>query len=279
MPELIRRCRPLLGTFVEVTADDERAIEAAFAVISLVHRLMSAHEADSDVSRINRFAHIQHIAIHDWTTRVVERALFWSKQSEGAFDVVCAGKAALARDYLPRHPDQPPPEAAHWRSLEIEGSSARLLKPGCIDLGGIAKGFAIDRAIDALRQAGCERALVNAGGDVRGFGPEPWPVSVVDPLSRTPAAAIEIDNEALATSAGLPGEEGRLSFDHLGGASRWLSVSALAPNACDADALTKIVWADGAKAATLLDEAGAQAFGLTATGTIEAVGELAEAAA
>src|SRR5438128_920397 len=233
-----KRCRPILGTFVEVTADCERAIEAAFAAISQVHRLMSAHEPDSDVSRINRVAHLRPIAVHDWTARVIERALFWSRMSEGAFDVVRAGKAALERGLIPRHPDQPQPEATHWTWLEIQGASVRLLKPGCIDLGGIAKGFAVDRAIDALRAAGCVHGLVNAGGDLRGFGPEPWAVTIVEPQSRRPMGKVEIRNEALATSAGLPDKD-QLTFDHLGGKARWVSVSVLARTACDADALTK----------------------------------------
>src|SRR5207248_5339725 len=167
--------------------------------------------------------------------RVMERALLWSKRGEGAFDVIRAGKAAIERGLLPRHADQPQPEAAHWTWLEAQGASVRLLKPCCIDLGGIAKGFAVDLAVDALRQAGCERGLINAGGDLRGFGPEPWPVSIVHPLTRRPLVAIDIDDEALATSAGL-------SFDHLGGKGRWISVSVLARTACDADALTKIIW-------------------------------------
>src|SRR2546423_9578278 len=81
------RCRPLLGTLVEVTADREDAIEAAFAAVEQVHRLMSAHEQDSDVSRINRFAHLRPVEVHDWTARVIERGLVWAKRSEGAFDV------------------------------------------------------------------------------------------------------------------------------------------------------------------------------------------------
>src|SRR5438093_9932596 len=98
-----RRCRPLLGTFVELTADREDAIEAGFPAINQVHRLMSAHEPDSDVSRINRFAHLRAIEVHEWTARVLERALFWSKRSAGAFDVVRAGKAAVDRGLIPHH--------------------------------------------------------------------------------------------------------------------------------------------------------------------------------
>jgi thiamine biosynthesis lipoprotein len=280
MAELVRRCRPLLGTFVEISAEDAEAIETAFGAIARVHRLMSAHERDSDVSRINRFAHIDSIEIDPWTALVIERALFWSKRSEGTFDVVRAGKAALASGYLPRHADQPGAEAAHWTWLELQGRSVRLLKAACLDLGGVAKGFAVDRAVEALRAAGCSRGLVNAGGDLRCFGPGPWPVSIVDPLSRRPVADVGVENGALATSAGLAHARGGLSFDHLGGQhGDWTSVSVLARTACDADALTKIVWAQGAEAQALLASVDATALLVSATGRVETIGadELADA--
>jgi thiamine biosynthesis lipoprotein len=268
------RCRPLLGTFVEVTADRGEAIDAAFAAVERVHCLMSVHEPDSDISRINRFAHIDPIQVDPWTALVIERALFWSRRSAGAFDVVRAGKAALEHGLLPRHIDQPQPVAAHWTWLEVQGSSVRLLKPACVDVGGIAKGFAVDRAIDALRHAGCDRGLVNAGGDLRGFGSEPWPVQVVHPLTRQPIESIELSDCALATSAGLRAGDG-LSFDHLGNEEcRWVSVSVQARTVCDADALTKIIWNGGDAAAALLDQVDASAFGITRDGQIQSIGAL-----
>ncbi|HEX8936698.1 MAG TPA: FAD:protein FMN transferase [Sphingomicrobium sp.] len=270
---MLRRCRPLLGTFVEVTAGREEAIDAAFAAIARVHRLMSAHEPDSDVSRINRFAHIDPIRVDPWTAMLIERALFWSRCSEGAFDLVRAGKAAIECGMLPRHADQSPPLASHWTLLEAQGSSVRMLKPGCIDVGGIAKGFAVDRAVDAMRQAGCARGLVNAGGDVRGFGSEPWQIQVVHPLTRVPIGLVELGDCALATSAGLRTGEG-LSFDHLDGEElRWVSVSVHARTACDADALTKIVWKSGDRAAALLEQVDASAFGIGRNSRIEPIGE------
>ena len=276
----MRRCRPLLGTFVEIDCDLKEGFDSAFAAIERVHRLMSAHEIDSDVSRINRFAHLRPFDVNDWTALVIERALFWSKRSEGAFDVVRAGKAAITSGYLPRHADQPEPDAAHWTWLELQGGSVRLMKPACIDLGGIAKGFAVDRAVDALRAAGCERGLVNAGGDLRCFGPGPWPVSVVAPLSRLPVADIGLENGALATSAGVPRGDGNLGFEHLGGpGGRWTSVSVLARTACDADALTKIVWAEGLGSATVLTEVDATALLISTNGKVETIGAEALAAA
>ena len=264
-----RRCRPLLGTFVEIVANREESIEAAFDAVAQVHRLMSAHEPDSELSRINRFGHRCAVDVHEWTARVLERALYWARESGGAFDPVKAGSAALSHNLIPRHPDQPQPKAAHWTSLEVQGRSIRLLRPACIDLGGIAKGFAVDRAIDVLRAAGCESGLVNAGGDLRGFGRQPWSVTIVDPLTRRGVAEVQIAEDGLATSAGFPGE-GTLTFHHMCDKSpRWISVTVLASTACDADALTKLVWAGGERLGLVLGSLGAKAIGITQRGVVE----------
>lgn len=269
----MRRCRPLLGTLVEIEADNADAIGAGFAAVERVHRLMSAHEADSDVSRVNRFAHLQPVAVDPWTALVIERALSWSKRSCGAFDILRAGKCAVEEGRLPRHYDQPTPEAAHWTWLEIEGASVRLLKAGCIDLGGIAKGFAVDQAAAGMRAAGATRGLVNAGGDLIGFGPEPYAITVADPVSRRPIVELSLRDEAIATSAIIDG-----SSAHLPSGGRWRSVTVRAANACDADALTKIVWAAPANLREVLPRAGASAFGICADGQVEDIAAEAVAA-
>jgi thiamine biosynthesis lipoprotein len=269
---MLRRCRPLLGTFVEMMADDEAAIEAAFAAIGRVHRLMSAHEAGSDVSRVNRFAHLGPVEVDDWTMLVIERALFWSRHSRGAFDVVCAGKAALASGHLPRHADQPVADAGHWTWLEIQGRAVRLLKPGCIDLGGIAKGFAVDQAVAAMRSAGALRGLVNAGGDLAAFGPEPWPIEIVDPLRRRALCEVQLLDEALATSAVQPdGDSAHLPERD----PRFVSASVRAATAMDADSLAKIILSASPTAESCLARAGAEGLRLTADGSVEAVELLA----
>jgi len=275
----MRRCRPLLGTFVEIECDHAQAMEQGFAAIERVHRLMSAHKPDSELSRINRFAHLRPVAVSAETFEVLERALRWSRLSNGAFDAVHAGNAALGRGLIPRHADQPLPRAAHWTWLEVQGACVRLLKPACLDLGGIAKGYAVDVAVAAMKQAGAAHGLVNAGGDLRAFGVGTSPVTIVDPGSRCGGVAhVELRDAALATSAGLPAECG-LSFDHLAGIHPgWVSVTVRASNACDADALTKIVWALGHRSAHLLAASGAEAFAIRADGSLEAIGEQALAA-
>ncbi len=264
---MARRSRPLLGTFVEIEADTETAIEAGYAAIAEVHRLMSAHEPGSDLSRVNCFAHLGPVQVHSWTALVLERTLFWAKESEGAFDPLRAGKAAVESAYLPRHPEQPEPAAAHWSWLELQGRSVRLLKPGCIDLGGIAKGFAVDRAIEALRRAGADRGLVNAGGDMAAFGPEPCPAQVLDPLTGLPRVEIVLNDEALATSAVTDG-----GWAHLPGAHpRWLSSSVRAPSTMDADALTKVLLSGSSRAHHCLSLARASGLRFGSDGSVEEV--------
>ncbi len=260
-----RRCRPLLGTFVEIEADSEAAIEAGYAAIATVHRLMSAHEPDSDLSRVNRFAHRDPVEVDGWMALVLERALFWAKESEGAFDSVRAGKAAIESAYLPLHQGQPQAEAAHWSWLELQGRSVRLLKPGCIDLGGIAKGFAVDKAIDALRRAGVDRGFVNAGGDMAGFGPRPWSVQVADPVTRSARIELALDDGALATSAILEG-----GWAHLPRADRrWFSATVRARYAMDADALSKILFSGSSRIGHCLQLARATGLRIARDGSIE----------
>src|SRR3954467_13242669 len=103
----VRRCRPLLGTFVEIVAfgteagDLEHAAGSASLAIAQVHRLMSFHEPESDVSRMNRDAWHKAVRIHPWTWRVLKSAQEFARTSDGIFDVTIAGRL-VKWDYLPR---------------------------------------------------------------------------------------------------------------------------------------------------------------------------------
>jgi len=103
-----RRARPLLGTFVDITAwgadetDLHRAIDRAFATIQRVDRLMSFHDSESDVSRINREAFPKGVIVHPWTWRVLKCAQEFSRKSDGVFDITI-GRQLVKWDYLPKH--------------------------------------------------------------------------------------------------------------------------------------------------------------------------------
>ncbi len=277
----MKRCRPLLGTFVEVESDKPGATDAAFAAVEQIHRLMSAHDPASEISLVNLSAHHAPVFVSEPTAAVLHRATRWARLSGGAFDIVRAGREAISRGALPIHPGQPRPDpAANWSALLLKGHAVTLDRPACIDLGGIAKGYAVDLAIAAMQRAGATRGRVNAGGDLCGFGEEPWSVAVTDPLTRRPLVMITLANQALATSAGLPCESLSLDFAHLPKSSqRWLSVTVRATNACDADALTKIMWAGEDGAGRLLLDHGAEAFAIDANRQLCPIGGAMAAAA
>ena len=263
---MLRRCRPLLGTFVEIAAERESAIEAAFAAVTRVHRLMSGHEDESDVSRVNRAGHRTPVLVDGWTAAVLRRALFWWKQSGGAFDVLRAGYSAVTGNRLPRHADQPMPTAQDSSTLELHDHLVRLHEPATIDVGGIAKGFAVDRAIDALRAYGAAAGFVNAGGDMSGFGPG-WPVEINDPVCGIPKAEVLLTNRAIATSALVDG-----AMEHIcNWEERWTSATVCAATAMDADALTKIVLAGSPRTPECLAQATAEAFCFNHDGTVEPI--------
>ena len=268
-----RRSRPLLGTYVEITADGREIIEAGFGAVERVHALMSAHDPESELIRINQFAHRAPVEVSAETIEVLERSVQWWRLSGGLFDVVAAGARSLAEGRIPRHSGQGHSAATDSSVLLLSGSTVQLTVAACLDLGGIAKGYAVDRAIAAMRRSGAARGLVNAGGDLFGFGAELWNIGVVDPVTRQPVAEVVLRNEALATSACIEG-----SSSHLPLGGNWSSVTVRAPSACDADALTKIVWAQPANVGQLLCRAGACAFGIRLDGSIEEIGMPALAA-
>src|SRR5215468_5080863 len=150
----IRRCRPLLGTYVEVALlaeSPERAsaaLEAAFAAVARVQRLMSFHDPASDVSRTNRDAAREAVLVDAWTFHVLEAARDLHRSTRGVFDVGVA--PWLQRwGYLPDTPAcrAPARRAGAEPAFELgPGLRVRFRRAAAIDLGGIAKGFAVDRA-------------------------------------------------------------------------------------------------------------------------------------
>jgi len=204
-PVIVRRARPLLGTLVDISAQGdraERAVQSAFAAVMRVQRLMSFHTRGSDVDRLNKLARRTPVAVHPWTWRVLREAQRLSAVSRGTFDITVAG--CLVRwGYLPKRRSAAVDRRADWHDVVLlPGQRVRFRKRLLIDLGGIAKGFAVDRAIDRLRAHGVLGAMVNAGGDLRAFGGAPQRIHVRDP--RHPArliACADLQTGAVATSA------------------------------------------------------------------------------
>ena len=265
----IRRCRPLLGAYVEIAGDRLEHVEAGFAAIETVHRLMTVHQLDSDLSRLNLCGMDGRVLLHPWTADVLGRALYWAEASAGAFDPTL-GALMQVSGLIPRHPGQPAPDAAaSWRDVAFDGQGAWLRRACVLDFGGIAKGFAVDQATKAMAAAGAAQGLVNAGGDMRGFGEAEWIIDVPAPRTRRPAARLRVRDAAVATSAVHGGRRGGRHLPWRGRA--WASATVVAPSAMDADALTKVVLAGGARVDACLRAADAQAFRVTRGGGWESL--------
>ncbi len=299
----VRRARPLLGTFVEITVagaaarDMHAAVEAAFRAVAQVHGLMSFHEADSDVGRLNSAAWNGPLRVHAWTYAVLETALDLNRRSAGVFDVAVApvlqrfGLLPQDLGLLPRRRSDRPAHSqatATTEAIELLGDQrVRFRHPGLtIDLGGIAKGFAVDRAIDVLRAFDMPRGLVNAGGDLAAFGPYTETVYIRDPHDpRRLICGIEIDNQALASSG--PRFDPSRSASSSGAAiidprtcepAQTVSAATVRAASCMiADALTKVVMVAGVSAAPVLDHYRAGALAVAPGGAVRMTEDLQSA--
>src|SRR5712672_3611120 len=167
-PDSVRRARPLLGTFVEITASHvsladallavgslaelEVAVEEAFEAVARVHRLMSFHNPASDLSRLNREAGTNPVAVDAWTFEVLEIAVGLNRHSAGVFDINVA-PALQALGLLPGANQHQVQDSASRRTEDaielLPGFRVRFRQPCVkIDLWRSRQGFAVDRALD-----------------------------------------------------------------------------------------------------------------------------------
>ena len=242
------RLRVALGTFVAIEAEagDEalalRAIDAAYDAILKVQELMHPIRG-SDLAALSACAPQAPLKVHRWTWEVLDLCKQLNRASRGMFDP-CLDEAPGRIDDLQLLPDE----------------TVVACTPLCLDLGGIAKGYAVDRAIDALRAAGCYGGLVNAGGDLAVFGDRTH--QIICGGEDTGRVLVEIRDAALASSdasaadlasGSRPAEhrgyyDGRARSAHISG-----SATVIGARAAIADGLTKCVLAapHGSSAALL----------------------------
>ncbi len=201
-------------TLVAVADDRERARDAlgrAEAALRRVEALMSTWLADSEASRLNRARAGERVALSSETLAVLQTARQAASQTEGAFDITCGPVIELWREAgrRGRLPSQSEIEqaraASSWRSIELmEGGAAKLVDTVQVDLGGIAKGYGIDRAVEAMRAAGARGGLVDVGGDLRCFGQPPdgsvWTVDVRDPFGEGRLVELGLAGGGVCTS-------------------------------------------------------------------------------
>lgn len=275
----MRRAQPWLGTIVEIDVDERDprsaavAIDAAFDRIRSIHHAMSFHDAGSDLSRLNRAAPWTQVEVTADTWAVLRTARTLHAGSAGLFD--CAVAVPLMQAGLLPSVHRARTTGGTLADIELMGpGTVRKRAAVCLDLGGIAKGHAVDAAVRVLRGCGIVSGSVNAGGDLRVFGPAPRRIHVRDP--RAPSRTIplvDLHEAAVATSGGY-----FVARDSGAGRSALVNpfaqqcapfdgaVSVIAPDCILADAMTKVVALSADARHPLLAAHGAQALWLTGGG-------------
>lgn len=187
----------IMGTrcAVELWAGDEqagdRAIAAVFDDMRRIDALMSTYKPDSELSRVNAEAARRPVPVSVELFDLIATSIQYSRLSNGVFDVTYASVGYLYDYRQHQHPDDAAIAAAlpgvDYRRLVLDAKAHTIAfgRPGMrIDLGGIAKGYSVDRGIAILKDAGFDRAMVNAGGDSRIIGDrfgKPWMVGIRHP--------------------------------------------------------------------------------------------------
>ena len=264
----------IMGTriFVELWADDtpaglaqgEQGIDAVMAEMRHIDDTMSTFKPTSEVSKVNRLAARQPVVISPELFYVLQQSLMYSRITEGAFDITYASVGYMYDFHKDKRPTAAQIKAAlpaiSYRHIVLDSKTrtVRFTRPGVrIDLGGIAKGYSVDRGIEILRARGFKNALVNAGGDSRVIGDRrgrPWIIGVQNP--RHPDEIVTrfpLVNEAFSTSGdyyryfiqkGI--RYSHIINPHTGDSARKvMSATVIAPTATRTDGLSKTAFVLG----------------------------------
>ncbi len=273
--------RLVMGTFarVIVVAQNskvaQKAVEDAFAAIEKVDDLMSDFKDDSEIGIVNKEAFQRPVQVSDSTFEVIQRSIKFSKLTNGAFDITVGPLVALFRkeketQIAPTNEEIEQAkskvgyeklildEANRTVSFSVEGMK--------LDLGGIAKGYGIDKAIEAIQKNGALGAMVDIGGDVRCFGTPPegrksWVVGIQNPNIDDQSSGsglimtLKANNKAITTSGDyqqfvlIKGKKQSHIIDRKTGtgAEGLSSVTIITDNATNADALATAISVIGAE--------------------------------
>jgi thiamine biosynthesis lipoprotein len=268
----LRRDEAIMGTAITVElwaeqrAAGEAAIDAVMAEMRRIDRAMSPHKPTSELSRINREAALGPVPLSAEMAMLIGRAIEFSRWSDGAFDISYASVGHLYDYRAGIAPDDAALAAAReaigWQQLLLDrrAGTLRFGRPGMrIDLGGFAKGHAVDRSVAILREHGIDHAMVSAGGDSHLLGDRrgrPWMIAVRDPRREGGAVAVlPLQDVAISTSGDYERffEKGGVRHHHLidprtgRSAAGVRSVTIVADDGLTTEALSKTVFVLGAE--------------------------------
>jgi len=208
-PNLYTDNRVLMGTFVEVASPDKQAAGIVFSEIKRIEDLLSKYKEDSEITRLNRTGKLK---VSSETFYIIKKSKeFWGSTG-GAFDITTG---ALMDIWGFTNKEYSLPQDAQIRAaLKLVGSDKIILHeadsvvefkfPGMkIDLGGVAKGYALDCAIERLKEKNIKSCLINAGGQVSCLGDKsgkPWKITVRDSAGKGIVDHLELRGGSVSTS-------------------------------------------------------------------------------
>jgi thiamine biosynthesis lipoprotein len=263
-----------MGTFarVVVIAKDKKTAQKcaknAFEEIDKVDNLMSAYSENSEISLVNKEAFQKEIPVSEYTFEVLQRSIEFGKLTDGAFDITLGPLIALFRKEketqiasTQEEIDQAKLKVGYEKLiLNEKNKTVKFSIDGMkLDLGGIAKGYAIDKALEAIKKSGALGAMVDIGGDVRCFGQpsngkENWLVGIQNPdleenITSSIVLTLKIYEGAITTSGDyqqfvtIDGKRQSHIIDRQtgSGAEGPSSVTIITDNATDADVLATAV--------------------------------------
>jgi thiamine biosynthesis lipoprotein len=260
----------VMGTFASITAvaeDQQIANNCVAAAIEKLHgvdAMMSDYIEDSQLSKVNRLAFSETVVVDAELFGVLKAGIKYSKMSDGAFDITVGPVVDLWRDAAKQEkkPTAEQIEAANAKVgyekllLDEANLSVKFAVEGMrVDLGGIAKGYGIDKAVEAIRAGGAIGAIVDVGGDVACFGVTPknktqWRIGLDDPKKEGGLLLVlKLTSQGVATSGDyrrfvtIDGEQHSHIYNPEKGqsAKEFSSVSVIAASAMEADALATAV--------------------------------------
>jgi len=211
----LKQSQDLMGTRVNIelwSNKPDQASNCSDRVFTEMHRidaLMSPYKTDSEISAINRQAAQQAVPVSAELFRLIRKSIQFSDLSAGAFDITFASIGFQYNYRTHKKPDEKTInqqlKTINYKNLVLHNQTIKFAMPGMsIDLGGIAKGYAVDRAIDILQQCGITQALVSAGGDSRLLGDKqgrPWMIGIQHPRKKQAIAlSIPLSHTAISTS-------------------------------------------------------------------------------
>ncbi|WMW25897.1 FAD:protein FMN transferase [Methanolobus sediminis] len=270
--QIYSQTRSLMDTTVTITVVSSNetsateTIDNAFEKIKYVDELMNNYDNNSEISILNKEDEVTNADPE--LVNVINRSKYYSEKSNGAFDISIQPILDLwASKYAPGGTNQPPTpdeinetlKLVNYSAIIVEGNNVSMKEGMKITLGGVAKGYAVDAAIESLKSDGITSGFVNAGGDGRYIGTKPdgtqWRVGLQNPDKSEDAVTImNIQDVAVATSGNYEryfSDEAKVSHiaDPRTGypSSNMISSTVIGGTAMDADALATSVFILGEK--------------------------------